>query len=124
MRWAYLGIVLSMLLAFGGDSVTLVSARRRRREALASDSKRFEGIYEIGSQAAFTARLLLMAATNFGTLEGETAPAELILLVSALAILLLVLGILLGRLLMRFQLLRVGAVLNTITGEVRDHGSG
>jgi hypothetical protein len=27
-------------------------------------------------------------------------------------------------LLMRFQLLRVGAVLNTITGEVRDHGSG
>jgi hypothetical protein len=80
MCWTYLEIVLGILLGFGGGAPTLVSARRKRREAQASGAKRFEGIYEIGGQAAFTAGLLV-AATNFGTLEGETAPAELILLV-------------------------------------------
>jgi ABC-type proline/glycine betaine transport system permease subunit len=74
---------------------------------------------EIASQAAFAGGLLLMGVANLSALASVgVSPERHTALVATATILVLLLGVQLGRLLMRYQLRRLRGLLDTVTGEV------
>lgn len=117
MHWSYLAIVFGVLISVGAGVLTLLSAGRRQRLTRETGNKHFEGIPEIASQAGFCGGLLLIAAADFYTLLSLKSADPTIPIVCAV-ILVTLLGMQLGRLLMRYQLRRFGGLLDTVTGEV------
>lgn len=116
MPWTYLAIFSAVPIGFGTGSIAVALAARRERLARQRGTRHFQGIAEIASHAGFAASLLLIAAADFSLL---TSPIRLPMLplISTL-ILVLLFGIQLGRLLMRYQLSRLDGILDTATGEV------
>lgn len=108
--------ILTSLSAF-----VLTSRFVRDRQGLARERGRkyFPGIGEVAAQAAFSGGILLMTAANPIALGGlGMLPAIFSLPLILVAILILLFGVQLGRLLMRYQLGRLGAAIDTTTGEV------
>ena len=119
MLWRYFAIILALLICLAGGAANLALASRRKRLAQDRGAKHVEGVAEIASQAAFSSGLTLIAATNFISLSRLTTfPSDLAVPVGCALILVLVLGIQLGRLLLRYQLSRLPGELDTVTGKI------
>jgi hypothetical protein len=119
MRWPYLAIASGILICLGAGLLSLLLASRRQRLARGRGAKLFEGLDEIASQAAFAGGLLLMGVANLSALASVgVSPERHTALVATATILVLLLGVQLGRLLMRYQLRRLRGLLDTVTGEV------
>lgn len=119
MYWRYVAFSLGSLTSLGALILTMRFARDRRRLAREEGRKYFQGIGEIAAQAGFSGGFLLMAAANPIALGGlGMLPAIFTLPLALVAILILLFGVQLGRLLMRYQLRRLGTVVDTATGEV------
>jgi hypothetical protein len=124
VRWPYVEIASSILICLGGGLLTVFLASRRERFDRYTGTKHVQGLGEIASQAAFSGGLLLMVVSDLGVLARVpmSSASRTVLVVSA-AILVLLFGVQLGRLLMRYQLRRLHALLDTVTGEVVSEAS-
>ncbi len=110
---------LGILTSLSAFVLTLRFVRDRQGLARERGRKYFPGIGEVAAQAAFSGGILLMTAANPIALGGlGMLPAIFSLPLTLVAILILLFGVQLGRLLMRYQLGRLGAAIDTTTGEV------
>jgi len=110
-------IVSALLICFASGAAIVILGSRRKALARDRGTKQIEGIAELASQAAFSCGLSLIGAINFSVLA-TPFPPSLAFPVACALILVLVLGIQLGRLLLRYQLSRLSGELNTVTGQV------
>jgi hypothetical protein len=119
MLWSYLIFVSALLICMGSGAGIVILGRRRKMLATDRGTHRVEGIAELASQVGFSAGLFFMAAVNFSVLLRLTAfPHSLAIPVACALILVLILGVQLGRLVLRYQLSRLQGELNTVTGEI------
>ena len=119
MHWPYLAIIFGTLIGLGSIVLKGFLASRRQRLASARGTRQIEGIGEVASQAAISGSMLLVAAASFSvvaTLEREAATLTFSIICAVILVLLF--GVQLGRLLMRYQLRRLRALVDTVTGEV------
>ena len=119
MHWPYLAIIFGTLIGLGSIVLKGFLASRRQRLVSERGTRQIEGIGEVASQAAISGSMLLVAAASFSvvaTLEGEAATLTFSIICAVILVLLF--GVQLGRLLMRYQLRRLRALVDTVTGEV------
>jgi hypothetical protein len=82
-------------------------------------TRQIEGIGEIAVHTALFGGILIVMTANLNTVATlATDSLMLTLAIASAALVVLFFGVQLGRLLMRYQLHRLGGVLNTVTGEV------
>jgi hypothetical protein len=117
--WRYLLVFAALLICFVGGGASVILASRRKSLARDRGIQQVEGMAEIVGQASFSVGLIFIAAINFSLLSGLTmVPPNLAIPVACALILVLVLGVQLGRLLLRYQLSPLPGKLNTVTGEI------
>lgn len=119
MSWIYLIFLSGLLVCLGAGTIFLLLANRRTKLARDQRTRYFQSVAEIACQSAFSGGLLLIAGVDFTVLGSlSRPPADLTLPLILLLTLILLFGIQLGRLLIRYQLGRLGTLLNTVTGEI------
>ena len=122
MRWTELTLLIGLLICIAAP---ILLVRRRLswvREHPGQFSKRLESLDEIAIQALPFGGILLMQFANLvDHVREETLPQNIWLSIGSGALMLLVFGMQLGRLLMRWQLRRLGDLLDTKSGVVHDN---
>lgn len=119
MSWNYVIFVAGLLVCLGAGTIFLLLANRRQKLECERRTRYFQSVPEIASQSVFSSGWVLIAVANFNILRSLSRPqADFTLPVLSILILTLILGVQLGRLLIRCQLRRLGALLNTVTGEI------
>jgi hypothetical protein len=121
MRWTDLTLLGGLLFGLAGIVLTVRQAGRRwwwAREQPARSTIRLEGIAELAGPTAIFGGLAMMQLGNVAEhVSKRTLPPDPWLSLASGVAVLLVFGVQLGRLLMRWQLRRLGAVLDTESGE-------
>lgn len=112
MRWTELTLAAGLVLGLAGIVLTVRQVSRRNWGARQSDRPRtawyVEGIGDLAIQALLVGALALMQFSNVaGHIAERTLPANLWLSFVSSAMILILFGVLLGRLLMRWQLRRL-----------------
>ena len=119
MHWPYVAFASGTIIALGAALVKMLLARRRYISARESGKTVVEGMDEMACQSGLFVGLLLIAAADLNTVATLRADRSTLVGSTAFAaLLILCFGVQLGRLLMRYQLHRLRAVLDTVSGEV------
>lgn len=119
MHWPYVAIASGVFIGLGAVVVKVLLARRRQISARETGKTLIEGVVEMACQSALFVGLLLIAVANLETIAMLDASRSILIRSIVLAALLvLCLGVQLGRLLMRYQLSRLRGVLDTVSGEI------
>ena len=124
MQWPDILLLIGMFVCLAGAFLAVPLIRRQLgwiREHPRRSSKRLESMSEIAIPAVPLAGILLLQFANLADhVREETLPQNIWLTIGSGSGLLLIFGMQLGRLLMRWQLQHLGGLLDTKSGVVRD----
>jgi protein-S-isoprenylcysteine O-methyltransferase Ste14 len=114
LRWTDVTLIAGIFMCLAGLVLTVRQASRRREQARRRSASYVERIGDLASQAVVFGGVALVQFGNVAKHVSErTLPANLWLSLASSTSVLLVFGVLLGRLHMRWQLRRLLAVLDT-----------
>jgi hypothetical protein len=121
MGWTDLALLGGLCLCLAGVVLTLRQLGRwwTREQPRGMSRRRLEGVADLAGPTALFGGIAMMQFGNVAEHVSErTLPADLWFSLLSGAAVLLVFGVHLGRLMMRWQLRRLGAVVDTESGEV------